>query len=530
MSRQSDLHVLDFFLDDEDSCALTVYSDKEDVRFHIIADVDKLESSTKSLGQHVYKQYLDLVAAVRNGGNTQGKTSGSEHDSGVDMSSPVAESDEPASKPLTSTEDAEDALHAWMLAPLEEQRADSEHDRQQPTVQEYYDSATRYFELEISKSGDLAAVELEATADLKQRMAKLKPEATLPKYIRELGLPWYPASDLEILGGSSAPPPYHPTQVRLRSTGETFFFKCAASDAPQVTKREINLLHRISKPDLCDKIRAPRLKALVGSGTSSTKALGFLQSEIPNPVPLTMKIDAEVPQELRDRWADEADRMKEALHEQNIIWGDAKADNFLVDSADNLWMIDMGGSYTEGWIDPELQETEEGDDMGVEKIVNALHDPVANTIDPEDDGVKPQPSDSGRDGSEDEEAEQEQEEGDVAEQETPHRPARGQKRKAEDEPHTETYVQVTPRKHKSAKQVTEELLSRPTDDRSRAGTPMPEREDREKLYCYCRMPSQGRMVACDGESCRLEWIHFACAGIEEEPREDEKWYCDECKE
>ena len=321
MTGQPDLHVLDFFLDDEDSCALTVYSDKEYVRFHVIADADKLESSIKPSSKHIYQEYEDLVAAVRNGGNTQVKRSGSEHDSGVDMSSPVAEVNEPFSKPLTSTEDAEYALQTWMLTPLENQRTATEYSNRPPTVQQYFDAATRFFELEVSKSGKLAATELEATADLKQRMAKLKPEITLPKYIRELGLPWYPASELEILDGSSAPPPYHPTQVRLRSSGETYFFKCATSEAPHVTKREINLLHRISKPDLCEKIRAPRLKALVGSGTSSTKALGFLQSEIPNPVPLTTKIDAEVPQELRDCWAGEAERMKEALHEQDIVWG-----------------------------------------------------------------------------------------------------------------------------------------------------------------------------------------------------------------
>jgi hypothetical protein len=40
--------------------------------------------------------------------------------------------------------------------------------------------------------------------------------------------------------------------------------------------------------------------------------------------------------------------------------------------------------YTEGWVDEELSETKAGDDMGVEKIVNALIDPDENTFDPED--------------------------------------------------------------------------------------------------------------------------------------------------
>jgi hypothetical protein len=45
-------------------------------------------------------------------------------------------------------------------------------------------------------------------------------------------------------------------------------------------------------------------------------------------------------------------------------------------------MIDFGGSYTDGWVEPELCETVEGDDQGLQKIVSALEDPDANTFDP----------------------------------------------------------------------------------------------------------------------------------------------------
>lgn len=69
--------------------------------------------------------------------------------------------------------------------------------------------------------------------------------------------------------------------------------------------------------------------------------------------------------------------------------GQAKADNLMVDKNDDLWIIDFGGSYTAGWVDPELMETVEGDDMGVDRIVNALHDPNANTWDAEEDKTLP---------------------------------------------------------------------------------------------------------------------------------------------
>jgi hypothetical protein len=61
--------------------------------------------------------------------------------------------------------------------------------------------------------------------------------------------------------------------------------------------------------------------------------------------------------------------------EHDIIWGDAKADNFMVDKNDELWIIDFGGSYTEGWVDPELSDTLEGDEQGLEKVQEALEHP-----------------------------------------------------------------------------------------------------------------------------------------------------------
>ncbi|KAJ1324932.1 Kae1-associated serine/threonine protein kinase [Microdochium nivale] len=77
----------------------------------------------------------------------------------------------------------------------------------------------------------------------------------------------------------------------------------------------------------------------------------------------------------------------EVLHDAGIVWGDAKADNFLVDRHSKLWIIDFGGSHTKGWVDPVLDETEEGDHMGVDKVVNALRDPENMTFDPDADIV-----------------------------------------------------------------------------------------------------------------------------------------------
>ena len=39
-----------------------------------------------------------------------------------------------------------------------------------------------------------------------------------------------------------------------------------------------------------------------------------------------------------------------------------------------------------------------------------------------------------------------------------------------------------------------------------------------KLYCKCKQPESGRMIACDNELCEGQWFHYACAGIKRKPQ------------
>lgn len=64
-----------------------------------------------------------------------------------------------------------------------------------------------------------------------------------------------------------------------------------------------------------------------------------------------------------------------------------------------------------------------------------------------------------------------------------------------------------------------------------ATKPRPLRAPREgeSVYCYCRCPYDevSEMIACDGDSCVIEWFHFECVGIMVPPKG--KWYCPDCK-
>jgi len=54
-------------------------------------------------------------------------------------------------------------------------------------------------------------------------------------------------------------------------------------------------------------------------------------------------------------------------------------------------------------------------------------------------------------------------------------------------------------------------------------------QENNEIYCFCQGVSYGDMVACDNPTCKNQWFHFACVGLEAQPKG--KWFCsEECKE
>lgn len=476
--------VLNFFYDEEDSCALTILV--ENSRFHIIADVDDLKNGTDSSADDsdIWGSYSQLLTNHKPSSEAGDCGSRDESiDSGVDMGTSLTTG---GGSKLQDDEDAEKALYQWLTSPLLSKINEISNQKQdrKPTLSEWYTFPTRFYTLK-AHNGKLQAEELQSTQDLEKRMSKLLPDlGPVPKYIRDIDVPWISSDDLKVLSCSNSPPPYHPTLVELSASAsgdekkQTLFFKCVDNANIQPTKREISLLHQLEKKGLHDKIRCPRLKGIVTQKGNKSSIVGFLQTLIPDPVPLTETFESSIEQEKREKWAKEAEQMKEILHEHGIIWGDAKGDNFVVDSSDELWIIDFGGSYTEGWVDPEIAETKEGDNMGVEKVVNALRDPVNNVAH----------------GSEDEDEDDE----------TP----KGEKRKASED---------------------EQLQGNKRREATEEEKPVEDIDESEPHYCYCGGVSSGQMIGCDGPDCKMEWFHLECTDLTELPGEEETWFCRNCE-
>lgn len=534
--RNPKCHVLNFFYDDSEGCALTILVNE--VRFHIIADGKRLRShhaEQSKLGDEL-SRLLQAVKAqdqdftkpssrenLRSGSNEPGSSDSghgtsergeedqdADHDSAVD----VGEADSGSKEPLKMRDpqdDPEKTLSDWMLqpfGPIFDEKAPHCEAAKGQSVANWYERPTFFYSLN-DENGKLKASEEEANEDLERRMQGIVPKLTMPKYIRSLDIPWFPADSVRVLGASDDPAPYHPSRVEV--DGQIYFLKVVDPTQPQPTKREIGLMKRIEKLELHKQMNVPLVKGLVGFEGSQTEIIGFLQTEIEDPTPLTTMIDEDVPQSKRDKWAKESARIKDILHDNNIVWGDAKADNFMVDKHDKLWIIDFGGSYTDGWVDPELAESQEGDDMGVDKIIDALHDPVANTMDPTEDKTLYQ---------------------------EPSRKSNSRKRKVDDTEHEADREEVLNSDDKAPatkKRVRIEEPSRSeTAEQEEQNKPNVDNKDdeqdaEEEQYCICNQPASGDMVGCDNDDCEHQWFHFECVGLNGPP-DTKEWFCEDCRD
>ncbi|CBX95920.1 hypothetical protein LEMA_P030720.1 [Plenodomus lingam JN3] len=329
-------HVLNFFYDDEDSSALTVLVN--DVRFHIIINPKDLQ---KSHEKPIYYECPDKVSALckaeergeqatedaqsksPNGKNVHNGGSG---DSGIDVT--AVEEDDTADDQDQVSVSAGVEPQNWILSALgdiTEQYAPPHREPEEATLYGWYHGPAYFYNMSIS-SGALTPALLQTTDDLSQRIANLISKWKIPKCLQNDNIP-----------------PFQPQQPP--HSGDVYVFKPVVSDKPASTKREIDILWKIQGLEL--DIRAPRLLGFVAHETSKTEIMGFLLSHIEAPPPLTTLL---------------------------------KANHVIVDAQDELWIIDFGGSYTEGWVDPELAETLEGDEMGLDEVVAALEDPERNTF------------------------------------------------------------------------------------------------------------------------------------------------------
>ncbi|KAH9215231.1 hypothetical protein DL95DRAFT_425149 [Leptodontidium sp. 2 PMI_412] len=161
--------------------------------------------------------------------------------------------------------------------------------------------------------------------------------------------------------------------AKVTVDGQDMCCKIGTMTSRAAVQREYECLQKIAMTADASSIRAPRLFGFVVDDDENT--IGILQDFIPHEFTLGRVKGglAIVSHEQRKRWAEQIRRTVEQLHEVGVVWGDGKPDNVLVHAETyDCWLVDFGGSWTDGWVDAELQETWAGDKQAVVKIMDFL--------------------------------------------------------------------------------------------------------------------------------------------------------------
>lgn len=138
-------------------------------------------------------------------------------------------------------------------------------------------------------------------------------------------------------------------------------------------KREIDCLQKISE-EFLGRVPIPRLLGYIKHPRSGA-ILGLLREWVPSKDNLKDLKEAgfpDFPKEIRQKVGRQIKETVEILHGIEVIWGDAKPSNVVIDLNNDAWLIDFGGGWSEGWVDENLQNTVEGDQQAVIRILRFL--------------------------------------------------------------------------------------------------------------------------------------------------------------
>ena len=83
-------------------------------------------------------------------------------------------------------------------------------------------------------------------------------------------------------------------------------------------------------------------------------------------------VDSKTPIATREKWATQIRETVAKLHDLDVVWGDVKSENVLIDKDGNAVIIDLEGGSTRGWVDSDKSGKLEGDLQGLERMTDFI--------------------------------------------------------------------------------------------------------------------------------------------------------------
>ncbi|KAK5633212.1 hypothetical protein RRF57_008926 [Xylaria bambusicola] len=162
-----------------------------------------------------------------------------------------------------------------------------------------------------------------------------------------------------------------PRKVRRIGTSKNLFFKGAFKGHGYL--REIQMLSRIEHA-LEATILTSRLAGVVMWDDDKDGSLMGLLIEYIEGQTLYEYLYEEkckgrnISQSIKLKWAAQIESSLRHLHAHNIVWGDVKPENVMINSNNDAVIIDFGGGYTPAFVPRELRETVQGDLLGFDRL------------------------------------------------------------------------------------------------------------------------------------------------------------------
>lgn len=183
----------------------------------------------------------------------------------------------------------------------------------------------------------------------------------------------YRPNDIHVrLNDDAVALPTNPRKVYIKGKHVCFFKQILAGDVG-MTVTELATYTKINAAKLGEDVRVSRLLGVVEDEHTS-RIVGLLLSYI-DCENMTLSCAAQAGERTsHDKWLKQITHSLKELHHEarQIVWGDAKPDNVLIGVHDDAYLVDFGGGYTNGWVDKELMNTQEGDLQGLQRIAAYL--------------------------------------------------------------------------------------------------------------------------------------------------------------
>ncbi|KDB24287.1 hypothetical protein H109_03830 [Trichophyton interdigitale MR816] len=187
-------------------------------------------------------------------------------------------------------------------------------------------------------------------------------------YLTPMPVPGDTVKNGDCLG--SIVPSRVPSSDKVKLDGNEYSFKHARDS--HCFDHELSILRKLVSLGLSKRLRVPTLCGVVSYSDEQDVICGILLEPIGSKGWLGTTESGGFSNEQRVKWMAQIEEVVKQLHAHDIIWGDVRPENVLIDKADDAWVTGFGPSESPRFVDRGMIGTVEGGMQGLAKMRDYL--------------------------------------------------------------------------------------------------------------------------------------------------------------